>query len=727
MSSTYYRLNTGKRAEHLRLFSLFVLLSLVLINACSNSSDKFSIVEVSPVEGGPENISRASFTALVGETGSTVTFSEESANNYEFYRSREEECDLGNYTACEAGQFDVLGGAAVSDTALTLANDAYFALLNGEVRSSDAFVTRSHFSKREQHQVVEFNDKLWLIGYGGVRGSRFGSDVWSSNDGVAWREETPDSGVPARANYQAAVFDGKIWLIGGVSDPLNNTGYLNDIWSSEDGVNWTLEVASGDFSGRQGHQLLVFNNRLWLLGGSGADGLLSDVWSTNNGVDWTQEVDEADFGGRSDFQSLVFDQRLWVIAGEGIGGDLNDVWSSSDGVSWAETNNSANFSPRTRHQSTVFENRIWLVAGNNTQSDVWSSSDGIEWVLEEAEAGFTPREEFQLTVFNGSLWVIGGGQHSSNDIWVSSTGTSWTRRTNNLALPDAALRNTIVFDGQLWAVSVGSSHSVWRSENGIEWVLVTASAPISSDETTFTRHHLVVFQNRLWAIARESVNNRVSAWSTANGNEWRLETDDIPVLAANSSHLLVFLDQLWLVVPDNDGMYALVSTDGINWQEIPERWALPNRLGAGMIVYNDRMWLIAGFSLTTQPGGTSFPDAMADVWSTSDGMSWTQEAENAEFGPRYFHAVLAFDQKLWVSGSAGAMNFEPEADHWSSTDGVNWTLEFMAPYFSRGNPIHVLNDSIFTSAGPYLQDQSAWFYSENDEWRKGVKGTIVFP
>ncbi|MEM8499730.1 MAG: hypothetical protein AAF542_17030 [Pseudomonadota bacterium] len=716
----------GRRSNPLVSFPFFVVLLLVFLNACSNSNDTF--VEIAPgvQENEPTNSLTAGFTALIGATSSTVNFSGISVNGYEFYRSREEDCDQENYSSCDAGQFDVLDGTALTDTALTLANDAYYSLFNGEARSSDTLITHRHFAGREQHQVVEFNNKLWLIGSGGRRDSRYQSDVWSSNDGVAWRQETADSGIPARANYQAIVFSDRIWLIGGVSNSLTNTGHLSDIWSSEDGINWTQEAANSDFVGRQGHQLLVFNGRLWLIGGLGSEGLLSDVWSTANGIEWSLESNETNFEGRADFQALVFDQRMWVIAGAAGEGNQNDVWSSSDGINWVEETGSASFSSRAGHQAIAYRDRIWIVAGNNEQSDIWSSANGMDWVLEEEQPGFSCREEFQLVVFKNTLWVIGGGQFRSNDIWSSDTGITWRQRTNNLAAPSRALNNTVLFNDRLWAVSDGTTHSVWSSTNGIEWVLVNPSAEITNDEGVFSRHHLVAFQGRLWAIARESVNDEISVWSTTDGNDWRSETNDIPSLAESSSHLLAFQDRLWLIIPGENGVDAFFSSDGNSWLKIPEKWSLPYRLGAGMIVYDDKMWLIAGHELMLV-GGTLFPDRKADVWSTTDGVSWTRETENAEFGPRSFHVVMQYDQKIWVSGSMGVMAFEPEADYWSSSDGVNWTFEFSAPYFSRGRPINVVNDNFFTSAARFGEDDTAWFYNKEDGWRKGVAGTISFP
>ena len=57
---------------------------------------------------------------------------------------------------------------------------------------------------------------------------------------------------------------------------------LNDVWSSTDGKNWTQETEHAPFPVRYDHQVVVFKNKMYLIGGSvGAlePILINDVWS----------------------------------------------------------------------------------------------------------------------------------------------------------------------------------------------------------------------------------------------------------------------------------------------------------------------------------------------------------------------------------------------------------------------------------------------------------------
>ena len=73
-----------------------------------------------------------------------------------------------------------------------------------------------------------------------------------------------------------------MWVIGGVSE----NGYLSDVWSSSDGVNWTQVTATAQFGSRSGHTSVVFNNKMWVIGGAKYTDLNHDAWYSEDGVDW---------------------------------------------------------------------------------------------------------------------------------------------------------------------------------------------------------------------------------------------------------------------------------------------------------------------------------------------------------------------------------------------------------------------------------------------------------
>ena len=116
-----------------------------------------------------------------------------STSGMAFFRSNEANCDLSNVTNCANGQSNIVhGGETVEDTAFTLNQAAYYVLQYGanqaslEVSTEERLTNDNNtdFYPRDSHHVVVHNNRLWLIGgYDGAQKN----DVWRSEDGVNWR------------------------------------------------------------------------------------------------------------------------------------------------------------------------------------------------------------------------------------------------------------------------------------------------------------------------------------------------------------------------------------------------------------------------------------------------------------------------------------------------------------------------------------------------------------
>jgi hypothetical protein len=315
--------------------------------------------------------------------------------------------------------------------------------------------TTPTFLARESHSSVEFGDKMWVLGGegitddGGFLAIRSLDEVWSSADGKTWTEVTKDSDSSAkftrRNNHSSVVFDDgsgeKIWIIGGIQP---GVGRLNDVWNSSDGKTWTRVRRTGaakGFHSRSNHTSVVFDNRIWVFGGTGGSQVsivYDDVWSSTNGVTWEEKTDGSSkkFPARFDHQSIVFNdgsgEKIWVIGGTGTDDSsfFDDVWSSTDGKTWTEEtkDSSKKFPARAGHASEVFDNQMWVFGGNasssiDSKNDVWSSDDGKNWTKVRGNGdanGFTVRTKSTAVLFKNKVWLI-AGRHSSplylNDVW----------------------------------------------------------------------------------------------------------------------------------------------------------------------------------------------------------------------------------------------------------------------------------------------------------------------
>jgi len=314
-----------------------------------------------------------------------------------------------------------------------VAKDSNGAITESESRSfetsdfskTNTFITNLNAGNRPRgrsdHESLIFKDKMWIIG--GTSSSIINSDVWSSPDGINWTVENLNAPFGELFQQKAVVFNNKIWVTG--TSTVDNA---NNLWSSEDGRNWTLILNEAQFPGRRDHEFLVFKNRMWIIGGfrgrADGDAGLNDVWSSSDGINWTQNTDAAPFDFRYAHTSLVFDNHMWVIGGQSLGPRFKkDVWYSSDGINWTQATSNLPFTGRSGHTSVVFDNHMWVIGGWRGQplahtNEVWYSKNGIDWKLatnKNIYSNFNAASRHTSFVFDNKVWIIGGNNSQQNN------------------------------------------------------------------------------------------------------------------------------------------------------------------------------------------------------------------------------------------------------------------------------------------------------------------------
>jgi hypothetical protein len=99
-----------------------------------------------------------------------------------------------------------------------------------------------------------------------------------------------------------------------------------------------------------------------------------------------------------DHTSVLYNGRIWLLGGREFSAGENDVWYSSDGVKWTTATRHAQWSPRFGHTSVVHDGKMWVLGGaylvnaiEHYLNDVWYSSDGTSWTQATASAAWSPR------------------------------------------------------------------------------------------------------------------------------------------------------------------------------------------------------------------------------------------------------------------------------------------------------------------------------------------------
>ena len=88
--------------------------------------------------------------------------------------------------------------------------------------------------------------------------------------------------------------------------------------------------------------------------------------------------------------------------------------------------------------------------------------------------------------------------------------------------------------------------------------------------------------------------------------------------------------------------------DGRNWSELTPQAAWPQRIYAGVAVFDDRLWIFGG-SATSVAGDAAW---LNDVWASSDGEHRTREQE-APWSARAPIYSTVFRNRFWLFGGKG--------------------------------------------------------------------------
>ena len=193
---------------------------------------------------------------------------------------------------------------------------------------------------------------------------------------------------------------------------------------------------------------------------------------------------------------------------------------------------------------------------------------------------------------------------------------------------------------------------------------------------------------------------------------------------------MVYKGKLWLLGGWYDSSTAGLrdvwsSADGVSWTQAAS--VAPWRHGdlPTTLVFNGKMWFMGGWY------GGRLPDASAsdEVWSSSDGSNWQLATDHAGWSARCGAAGAVFKNRMWILGGLERY-LDGDASHqkndvWSSADGVNWELSTArAPWAPRAfHQAVVFRDKIWLFGGGnyqpvYRAHNDVWCSADGVQWQK---------
>jgi hypothetical protein len=328
---------------------------------------------------------------------------------------------------------------------------------------------------------------------------------------------------------------------------------------------------------------------------------------------FTEVNKKADWKNRLDHASVVFNDRIWVLGGYNPGevwGDTyyEDVWSSVDGVEWELVNDNAPWKGRRGHSVVAFDDgsgeALYLTGGFSVDeatgyrqycNDVWRSVDGVNWEqikersypkLEEPDTWF-PRMNHRTVVANHGgqdyMFIIGGrtqleghnggfAQEYFNDVWRSVDGISWDSLNNNdygirashAAAVDPSSGMIYLQGGMHGVIFEADSnyykplpnwHWLWSSPDGVNW---TASYDSIVDPGYMERseHEMVYYDNTLWVFPGATTStmhyqfgnpNHYPIWRVNDGGLWSVDSKGSDLRGRHSYGAAIKDEKIWIL------------------------------------------------------------------------------------------------------------------------------------------------------------------------------------
>ena len=597
------------------------------------------------------------------------------SHNGSIYVIGGDEGDSGGY------QNDVWSSADGKEWMLVTDNAGFAerAFFSGVVHNGTMFVFGGGYDDAEEDSYIFYND------------------VWASTDGASWMKLSSPFG---QGNCcQAAVsYNGKIVVMGGNYE---NTGRRSSaVWSSVDGINWEL-VSNGAMLERHGHSAAVYNGKIFVMGNrynvdgpptqrevvqSSADG--GRTWETHD--NWWNYSDTGDnspwrrsFGGvvaftpnvsmppadeslplsgvvevvRDTFYTGLGDiglvGRIKVSGGEGapqfsftrndndaFSVDANGIISlkdeqTSEGSLRAELNvtkggiltESLALAVTVQVRAPA-EEMIFAMGGRRESpsfaeddrgrqrqilGDILVSPDGNgeDWLTLTAQAPFGQRDSFGDVVHNGRIYILGGWAYNwrrSPEIWSSADGLTWQLEATNPGFGPDGIGGLVVLShsGSIYVIggyegnSGGPQNDVWSSADGKEWRLVTDNAEFS--ERAYSSG--VVHNGTMFVFGGEYYD------------------------AGEDSY--IYSNDVW------------ASTDGASWMKLSSPFGQGNCCQAA-VSYKGKIVVMGGYYEDTGRHSSA-------VWSSADGINWELVSNGTMLG-RHSHSAAVYNGKIFVMGN----------------------------------------------------------------------------
>jgi len=254
----------------------------------------------------------------------------------------------------------------------------------------------------DRGSIAAVGGTLYAVGLGVISHVM---ETWRSDTvAAAWTKLEIDVPTSAVRGFALASDDAALFLSGGLT---TSGAQSNQVWKF-DGAAWNQQAASAAFPARDGHAMIKWRARLYIMGGRSGNTSLGDVWaSDDDGATWAQ-VPTSSFTPRADLCTVVLGDTLYALGGAGP----FDVLRSTDGAVWSATPSPPIevFVTGSAHCAAIAGRIYYIAEGANTNCFAWSisSADGVDWQFEPSFGNYGIPPSPGTAVVGGRIYIASG-------------------------------------------------------------------------------------------------------------------------------------------------------------------------------------------------------------------------------------------------------------------------------------------------------------------------------
>lgn len=164
------------------------------------------------------------------------------------------------------------------------------------------------FSIMNYADAVVWNNKMVMVGSPSYTEPY---QVWTTSNGQDWQNIANNLNFP-NAGGKLAVFNNQLVWVGGTRG--SNDDVVNEIWTSTDGINWNQITTNAPEI--FGHGLVVYNNKLFIVGGRN-DNNQTGIWYSSNLNEWHPAFPAT--ASRADYilghGTVVYQGKIYILGG----------------------------------------------------------------------------------------------------------------------------------------------------------------------------------------------------------------------------------------------------------------------------------------------------------------------------------------------------------------------------------------------------------------------------